>query len=606
MIIGFLFSGLKELSSQALTELVLRKSCEYESSSLKYSKMFLLLRNVCEGISKIEKSDSNEELINDKSAEILAAAWDSLKYHEGTVHEFVPDDEESATVMKAIVHEQFAMAAPAMLSWIMEILETRQQAPTTRAKAVRAIGDIVAVDHRLLDLPKMHIAIEHALQDDSISVREAALNLIGRHMVQDSALALSLIHIVIKATEDPGSSVRRSAIKILRDCTRVFPDVEHPRVIEAYKAILARSSDSEETVRILVLKMFKSLWFEGQGLETRSDLVDKHGSQKACAFARLTMSVVGTSLGPSNIRSLLDSSSPLVTVLKHIVDEEDDNLEGAALSESLLEHALGCQEDDASSLPFLHAIYVMALSNVDTCIPDEDPLKFVRSLMPYLKMPGLSEMSIDDSKISAEQTLCAVGIVCKILASMENDRVIVDQIASTISEDVVALINQHRFTAVLSASCMCLAACAMISHAARVRLLNMAAVYLSWLQDSNSHTKNLPRFIFIIGQIYRWGARQLALVETDGNGATSDLSPSRCLKILVQFWNLKVKGSPALAVQIQRSALEAMCQIMIAFPKTAISEEVGAQRIISEGTSLSSRFLNCVRRCPSPYIPIMP
>lgn len=144
-------------------------------------------------------------------------------------------EEELSLLMKSMIHEEFLSAAPMMLAWVVEILESKQQSSSTRSKAVKALGDIVAVDKRLLDAPSLLAAIEHALQDDSISVRESALVLVGKHMVQEPALAIRLIHIVIRASEDAGSSVRKSAIKILRDCCLIMPEERSDKIIESYR-----------------------------------------------------------------------------------------------------------------------------------------------------------------------------------------------------------------------------------------------------------------------------------------------------------------------------------------------------------------------------------
>ena len=74
-------------------------------------------------------------------------------------------EEELSLLMKSMIHEEFLSAAPMMLAWVVEILESKQQSSSTRSKAVKALGDIVAVDKRLLDAPSLLAAIEHALQD---------------------------------------------------------------------------------------------------------------------------------------------------------------------------------------------------------------------------------------------------------------------------------------------------------------------------------------------------------------------------------------------------------------------------------------------------------
>ncbi len=64
------------------------------------------------------------------------------------------------------------------------------------------------------------------MQDEAISVREAAVSLLGRHVASNQALALRLFSTLARASTDTGTSVRKAAIKILwESCIRVpgFP-----------------------------------------------------------------------------------------------------------------------------------------------------------------------------------------------------------------------------------------------------------------------------------------------------------------------------------------------------------------------------------------------
>ena len=55
-------------------------------------------------------------------------------------------------------------------------------------------------------------------QDEAISVREAAVELLGRHMEQSPEVAGTYFHVVVQATLDVGVSVRKRAVRILWDC----------------------------------------------------------------------------------------------------------------------------------------------------------------------------------------------------------------------------------------------------------------------------------------------------------------------------------------------------------------------------------------------------
>lgn len=582
-------SGVEHESiSEAAVELVL-KTLQSSDASSATARVFLCLRTLCEDLGKFEASSENDDDLNEHASKLFAVATERLSSYEASLGENTLSQEDVALVMKVTVHQQFLTAAPAMLSWILEILDSKQQAPTTRAKAVKALGDVVSADNRVMDYPGMVVGVERALQDDAISVREAALTLVGKHMVKDASLALKLLRMVIKATEDQGSSVRRSAIKILRDCALVIPLEHSDRISEAYRAILSRSTDSEESVKGIVVRLFKSLWFDPVAGEDGLR-VERSPTERAQSLARLATSVVeASSSNSSNTRNLIDRSHPLIVLLTDIQDEVNQSKRGTANREEL-RTATALLDlfmyDNSDSLPYLHAMYALVLSNPKACIPESDPLRFLRALSPHLRRAPAQQGSQADTRSTAEEILYTLGIITHILGDMEDQRALISDIATEMTEDLVDLINKHRFTAVVSAACECLSACSISSQTAAARLLNVAAIYLTWLKEPRSHSKNLPRFLFIIGQVYRFGIRLLGQVEaylTDNPTLARGLTPKACMNTLSAFWSFNLDGQPALVSQVRRSALESICQVMITSPLVAMNRESQAQDIISKG-----------------------
>lgn len=559
------------------------------------AKRFLCLQKLCEQCAKLQEQSEDEDEIQREFSKSFASFSEILQQHGSLLPVGSLIDEDTMFIMKAIVHEQFLSAAPAMLSWMMQMLESKHQSSSVRSKVVRALGDIVSVDKRLLDIPGMLAAIEHALQDDSISVREAALVLVGKHMVQDYSLAIRLLNIVIKAADDPGSSVRRSAIRILRDCALVIPQEYQNKVVDAYKAILNRSTDSEESVKSIVLKIFKSLWFDSI-IEGEDGLkVMRSPSDRAQSLASLANAVITSiSSNTSGVRSLVDRSNPLIVLLTDIY--EDDKGEGygdkKAGESKYLETSVALLDSfiysEDTKLPYLFAIYSMALSHPESCIPDNDPLKFLRAIAPQIKI--LTSRETQGTAEVTEEILYVLGILSSILVSMEQSRMIVMDLATEISEELPNLINTHKFTVIVSAACACLSACALSSPTATGRFLNVVAQYASFLESPKLHSKNLPRFIFILGQVYRNGSRVLQQVELylpDQPILAKKLTSESCIKLLLRFWTMDVDGSPALAAQIRRSSLEAICQVIIPSPWLALDGDCGAQMVISEGMYVS-------------------
>ena len=97
-------------------------------------------------------------------------------------------------------------ARPSLLQWLLDAMDPRlRQAPGTRAKAVKALGDVVAAQEGVLAQAGVQAAVEAALADEAVSVRDAAVGLLGRHVSGNPALALSLFNTLAKASAgEPG------------------------------------------------------------------------------------------------------------------------------------------------------------------------------------------------------------------------------------------------------------------------------------------------------------------------------------------------------------------------------------------------------------------
>lgn len=98
-----------------------------------------------------------------------------------------------------------------------------------------------------------------------MSVREAAVDLLGKHISSSQDLALVYFDVLATAVRDPGTSVRKRAVNIMWESCIKQPGF--PRATQACVHILTRATDPEESIQKLVTKVFHNLWFSpvGQG-----------------------------------------------------------------------------------------------------------------------------------------------------------------------------------------------------------------------------------------------------------------------------------------------------------------------------------------------------
>ncbi|KAJ2557410.1 Sister chromatid cohesion protein 2 [Coemansia sp. RSA 1933] len=134
---------------------------------------------------------------------------------------------------------------------------------TLRSKALRALNQIASHRPSVLYQTSVKYAINHRLQDSSPQVREAAIDLIGRHIAQNPELTSQYYEFVSVRILDKGPSVRRRVMRILRDIYLLSQD--HNQLVDIGIRILQRTSDEERTIRELANKIMHELWFTFEG-----------------------------------------------------------------------------------------------------------------------------------------------------------------------------------------------------------------------------------------------------------------------------------------------------------------------------------------------------
>ncbi|CAF3774513.1 unnamed protein product [Rotaria socialis] len=127
-----------------------------------------------------------------------------------------------------------------------------------RSKAMKCLCTVVEADPTVLARNDIKSCVKVGLTDKSISVREAAIDLIGRYIVQKQELILQYYDVLCERSIDTGVSVRKRVVKIFRDVCLTQPSFS--RIPDICSRLLRRIHD-EESIRKLVLETFQQLWF---------------------------------------------------------------------------------------------------------------------------------------------------------------------------------------------------------------------------------------------------------------------------------------------------------------------------------------------------------
>lgn len=180
------------------------------------------------------------------------AHFATLKMNSDTV-----DYEDSCLIVRYLASMRpFAQSFDIYLTQILRVLG--ESAIAVRTKAMKCLSEVVAVDPSILARSDMQRGVHGRLMDNSTSVREAAVELLGRFVLSRPQLTEQYYEMLIERILDTGISVRKRVIKILRDICLEQPTFS--KITEMCVRMIRRVND-EEGIKKLVNETFQKLWF---------------------------------------------------------------------------------------------------------------------------------------------------------------------------------------------------------------------------------------------------------------------------------------------------------------------------------------------------------
>uniref|UniRef100_UPI00358E56D1 nipped-B-like protein isoform X3 n=1 Tax=Myxine glutinosa TaxID=7769 RepID=UPI00358E56D1 len=165
--------------------------------------------------------------------------------------------DDAATIVKFLASMRpFAQSFDIYLTQILRVLG--ESSIAVRTKAMKCLSEVVSVDPSILARADMQRGVHGRLLDNATSVREAAVDLLGRSVLSRPILTAQYLDMLLERILDTGISVRKRVIKILRDICLDQP--ECPRITEMCVKMIRRVND-EEGIKKLVNETFQKLWF---------------------------------------------------------------------------------------------------------------------------------------------------------------------------------------------------------------------------------------------------------------------------------------------------------------------------------------------------------
>ncbi|KAL7534879.1 hypothetical protein ACHAXR_010105 [Thalassiosira sp. AJA248-18] len=178
---------------------------------------------------------------------------------------YLTDDGNQRIMLSLVASSELSVSFPRLLGVLLRLMADK--IASLRKLSLKAFLTIVNVDPALMTQPSVRKEVSRCFHDEAISVREAAVSLVGDYVLQSPNLAAAFHAPLLERMVDKGISVRKRAVKIFRDILLSNPS--YGGRAAAMHCMLQRADDRKEDdgVRDLVHETFHTLWFNGKAFE---------------------------------------------------------------------------------------------------------------------------------------------------------------------------------------------------------------------------------------------------------------------------------------------------------------------------------------------------
>ncbi|OBZ71396.1 Protein rad9 [Grifola frondosa] len=249
---------------------------------------------------------------------------------------------------------------------------------------------IVTSDPSILSASNVHEAIESHLLDSFSAVRDAAVELIGKYMIDSPKFASNYYQKIADRIADTGLGVRKRVIKLLKAVYNVTDD--RSRRVDICTRIVLRMLDEDDTVKDLAIKTIEELWFQetlSPSLTQKGKVASQNAHDKTQLLAKVAV-IMGVS---SHFR---DRQSPLEDLLHQLTVDRSDTETSllreryAEICEILIDGLV-----DASDLPGFTVVNCVRTIHLFTlAYPAVLSGTNASTLLPYLKNATTPEEQI--------------------------------------------------------------------------------------------------------------------------------------------------------------------------------------------------------------------
>lgn len=349
-----------------------------------------------------------------------------------------------------------------------------------RTRALKSLAAVVTVDCSVLVMEQVKRAVEGRFLDKQISVREAAVDIVGRFVMLRPDLTEQYYNVFSVRLKDTGVSVRKRVVKVFRDICVQQPDF--PKVQNICSALLHRVHDHQ--VKDLVMKCFQDIWFAApSGQDISSPQGQKVIRQRVMCIIGVLSEDVKHVWNQKSFEELLRiylkskdqySGEMCKQMVNCVVDilvsaGSDDSANGSDDSTATKIHTRAC----------LIALYVFCVVDPRLVAPHAEVLR------PYLSATGLQQHSVNDTRMIHYHV---ANILHRVLPIMVHPS---DSFLAYLEETCISLIMTTSAQSVIEASTKCLSASVALSGNDSI-VTDLLEKFYNYLKQEEQHTNTLP------------------------------------------------------------------------------------------------------------------
>jgi cohesin loading factor subunit SCC2 len=389
--------------------------------------------------------------------------------------------------------------------------------------------------------PFIKKAVTKRFSDEAISVREAAVSLVGSYAVHSPAVANAFHSAFMVGLNDSGVSVRKRTVKILQDILCSNPSYKGRAAACSEMLRLAADPKEDDGVRDLIHDLFLKIWLENGdatvvqeirspvvspsidnqmkspgayviGVEVAGVITPTPQRQSPCTPTPLKRETRSTEKKTSSkklqVRSEIaaeqmvevvkaaDTGENLTTLFRELlsgVSDADKNRKASErrkrkglaqghcemLVDALFEILLSVEENRSTLLPGKELVAIMRTIRVFTDVSPADVLRHLDTLLPYLKADN--GLRFQDESVVVSSLSGALSRMTFIFEKEDIERLG----NSSLAEDLVSITYKFGRESLSSAIC---AFCSLAHHQYadeespfRTKLLKLAQTFYKYL-----------------------------------------------------------------------------------------------------------------------------